>query len=78
MDSSDKYEYTGLLTGKELASRKLKIIENKKKENLYRIFTFPDKESIRKKISEAYKKEKMIKKTRTAILLEEQPKKFIR
>ena len=78
MDSYEDCEYTGLLTKKELVSIKLKIIENKNKENLYKIFIIPDKEAIRKKISETYKKEKERKNARKTILLEEQHKKFIR
>lgn len=71
-------EYNGLLSKEDVLKRKEKIIENEKRNNMYRIFLVPDKEALKKRIAFIYKQEKLLKKKRKIILIDETPNRFFK
>lgn len=70
--------YNGLLSSEELLKRKEKIQENQKRNDMFRIFLFPDKEELRKRIALIYKQEKTLKKKRKIIVIDEANNRFIK
>lgn len=71
-------EYTGLLTHQDLLLRKQIMRENRKRNDMHRVFLLPDKEALRKKISAIYKEEKLLKKSRKILLIDESTNRFFK
>jgi hypothetical protein len=71
-------EYTGLLSSEEIVKRKEKIRENEKRNSMFRVLLVPDREALRKKISEIYKEENILKKKRKILVLDETPNRFFK
>ena len=53
-------------------------MENQKRNEIFRFFILPDKEALRKKISAIYKEEKILKKKRKILLIDETPNRFFK